>query len=89
MWVGEPAVRPGIPPNNKDMVSHDFHSKRTTGSEKQANEPRRISDIWSERLASGNDDFIVAISLNSQFAQFSILSLLRAVPGTSRRTYPW
>jgi hypothetical protein len=57
------------------MVSHDFHSKRTTGSEKQANEPRRISDIWSERLASGNDDFIVACRQHLNSSRKEVVAL--------------
>lgn len=30
------------------------------GSRKQTNDPRLISDIWSERLANGNDAFALA-----------------------------
>jgi hypothetical protein len=41
------------------MVSIDFHSKKTAGP-KDSNEPRLVGQIWSERLATGNDDFIVA-----------------------------
>lgn len=39
-------------------VKKDF--SKVAGSGKQANEPRLISDIWSERLANGNDAFALA-----------------------------
>lgn len=41
------------------MFTKKLKSRETAGS-RNSNEPRRIGQIWSERLANGNDTFALA-----------------------------
>ena len=48
---------------------------KVAGFKKQASEPRLIGQVLSERLANGNDDFIVAYREHLNISRKEVVSL--------------
>ena len=48
---------------------------KVAGSKEQTSEPRLVGQIWSERLANGNDDFVVAFRQHLNNSRKEVVSL--------------
>jgi hypothetical protein len=50
-------------------------TKKCVGADHNQHSPRFVSDVWSERLANGNDAFAVAIRQHLNYTRKEVVSL--------------